>query len=132
MSQENVEVVGRFGEAWQRGDFAAALSDLDENVEWRDQVAIPGAAVHRGREAVRRHFEQWLDAWKEIDYTAEEVLDPGNCVVVMIRRRGKGARSGAEVNDRVTYVYTVSGDKIVRFEAFADKAEALEAVGLRE
>jgi hypothetical protein len=32
----------------------------------------------------------------------------------------------------VTYVYTVSGDKIVRFEAFADKAEALEAVGLRE
>jgi uncharacterized protein len=132
MSQENVEIVRRFGEAWQRGDFAAALSTLDENVEWCDQVAIPGAEVHRGREAVRRHFEQWLDAWKEIDYTAEEVLDPGNCVVVMVRRCGKGARSGAEVNDRVTYVYTVCGEKIVRFEAFTDKAEALEAVELRE
>ena len=131
MSQENVEVVRRFGEAWQRGDVAAALL-ARENVEWHDQVAIPGAEVHRGREAVRRHFELWLDAWKEIGYTVEEVLDPGNCVVVMVRRRGKGARSGAEVNDRVTYVYTVSGDRIVRFEAFTDKAEALEAAGLRD
>ena len=132
MSQENVEIVGRFGEAWQRGDLAAALSALDEDVEWHDQAAIPGADVHRGPEAVRRHFEQWLDAWKDIDYTAEELLDCGNRVVVVVHRRGKGQGSGAEVDDQVTHVFTVSGDKIVRFEAFSDKAEALEAVGLSE
>ena len=30
------------------------------------------------------------------------------------------------------YVYTVRSDKIIRFEGFSDKAEALKAVGLEE
>ena len=111
---------------------AAALSVLDVDVEWHDQAAIPGADVHRGREAVSRHFEQWFDAWEEIEYTPEEVLDKGDRVVVVIRRRGKGKGSGVEVSDQVIHVYTVRSEKIVRFEGFSDKDEALAAAGLSE
>ena len=132
MSQENVEIVARYSDAFQRGDLAATLSVLDEDVEWHDQAAIPGADVHRGREAVGRHIRQWLEAWEEIDYTPEEVLDRGNQVVVVVRRRGKGKGSGVEVNDQVAYVLTVSSGKITRFEGFSDRAEALEAVELSE
>src|SRR5271165_4284580 len=112
------------------GDVASAMSVLDVDVEWHDQAAIPGADVHRGREAVSRHFEQWFDAWNEIDYTPEELLDFGDRILVVVRRHGKGKASGVEVTDQVTYVYTVRSDKIVRFEAFSEKADALNAVGL--
>ena len=45
-------------------------------------------------------------------------------------RSGKG--SGVVVTDQVIHVYTVRSDKIVRFEGFSEKAEALKAVGLEE
>jgi uncharacterized protein len=132
MSEENVEIVRSLADAVQRGDSAAALSILDVDVEWHDQAAIPGAEVHRGREAVRRHFEQWFDAWEEIEYTPEELFDEDDRVVVVIRRRGRGKGSGVEVSDQVIHVYTVRGEKIVRFEGFTDKDEALAAAGLSE
>jgi ketosteroid isomerase-like protein len=132
MSQENVEIVRSFSAALQRGDVARALSVLDVDVAWHDQAAIPGADVHRGREAVSRHLEQWFDAWKEIDYTTEELLDRGDRVLVVVRRRGTGKGSGVVVTDQVIHVYTVRSDKIVRFEGFSEKAEALKAVGLEE
>ena len=110
----------------------APFSVLDDAVEWHDQAAIPGADVHRGREAVSRHFERWFDAWEEIEYTPEELLDRGDRVVVVIRRRGKGKGSGVEVSDQVIHVYTVSSGKIVRFEGFSDKDAALAAAGLSE
>jgi uncharacterized protein len=132
MSEENVEIVRSLADAVQRGDSAAALSILDVDVEWHDQAAIPGAEVHRGREAVSRHFEQWFDAWEEIEYTPEELFDEDDRVVVVIRRRGRGRGSGVEVSDQVIHVYTVRGEKIVRFEGFTDKDEALAAAGLSE
>ena len=132
MSQENVEVVRSLADAMRRGDFAAALSVLDADVEWHDQAAIPGAGVHRGREAVSRHFEQWFDAWEEIEYTPEELLDRGDRVVVVIRRRGKGKGSGVEVSDQVIHVYTVRSEKIVRFDGFTDRDAALTAASLTE
>jgi uncharacterized protein len=132
MSQENVEIIRRLADAVQRGDSAAALSVLDVDVEWHDQAAIPGAEVHRGREAVRRHFEQWFDAWEEIEYTPEELFDEGDRVVLVIRRRAKGKGSGVEVSDQVIHVYTVRSEKIVRFEGFSDKKEAFAAAGLSE
>ena len=132
MSQENVETVTRFSIALQRGDLPAALSVLDDDVEWRDQAAIPGADVHRGPEAVGRHIAQWRAAWKEIEYTPEEVRDCGNRVLVVARRHGEGYGSGVSVGDQVIYVFTVSSDKIVRFEGFSDKTQALEAAGLSE
>ena len=61
-----------------------------------------------------------------------ELLDPGDRVVVVLRRRAKGKGSGVMVTDQVIHVYTVRSDKIVRFEGFSDRAEALEAVGLSE
>jgi uncharacterized protein len=132
MSQENVEIIRSLADAFQRGDSAAFFSVLDADVEWHDQTAIPGADVHRGREAVRRHFEQWFDAWEEIEYSTEELLDRGDRVVAVIRRRGKGKGSGAVVSDQVIHVYTVRSKKIVRFEGFTDKDEALTAAGLAE
>ena len=104
MSQENVEIVRSFVAAG-RGDLVTALAVLDDEVEWCDQAAIPGADVHRGRDAVRRHFEQWFDAWEEIDYTIEEHLDCGDRVIVVVRRRGKG-KGSAEVADQDELVHT--------------------------
>jgi ketosteroid isomerase-like protein len=75
--KRSLEIIRSFSEAWQRGDLAVAGSFLADDVEWYDQAAIPDADLHRGPEAVRHHWQQWLEPWREADYAMEELLDYG-------------------------------------------------------
>jgi ketosteroid isomerase-like protein len=43
MSQENVEIVRRQNEAFNRGDVARILELLDAEIEWWDRQDDPGA-----------------------------------------------------------------------------------------
>jgi ketosteroid isomerase-like protein len=62
-----------------------------------------------------------------------EFVDAGDRVVVIGRRVGKGRGSGVDVNQPMADVFTLHGGRIVRCEiGYSDRAEALEAVGLRE
>jgi ketosteroid isomerase-like protein len=67
MSQENVEIVRGQIDAFNRGDYEAALAVLDEDVEWHvpDVAALdaPASGVVRGRERVAETFARWLEAW---------------------------------------------------------------------
>ena len=53
-------------------------------------------------------------------------------VVADMRREARGKASGASVAWSYWQVFTFRDGKALRFEWFADRAEALEAVGLRE
>jgi ketosteroid isomerase-like protein len=53
-------------------------------------------------------------------------------VIQAILYRGRGRGSGIEVEGRFFQVLTIKGGKAVRWEEFSDRAQALEAAGLRE
>ena len=42
MSQENVEIVRRGYESWNRDDMEAGLRDLDPEIEWRPRLGTAG------------------------------------------------------------------------------------------
>jgi ketosteroid isomerase-like protein len=62
----------------------------------------------------------------------EEALDCGDQVLLLQRSSGRLAGSAKEVKLAPAVVYTVRDGKIAGFEPYADRAEALRAVGLRE
>ena len=131
MSQENVEVVRRCCDAFVRGDFELALAALDPEIEY-DLTHFPDGRVYRGREGVREAFRIWLGAWDDYRQEQDEFIDAGDRVVVSVRERGRGKGSGVTLERRTFGIWTLSGGKAVRIEFRATKAEALEAVGLRE
>ena len=51
MSQENVELVKRSVEDFNRGDLDALFPDADPEFEWHDQPELPGSTIHYGTEA---------------------------------------------------------------------------------
>jgi len=53
-------------------------------------------------------------------------------VVVEVHERGEGKGSGVPFEQTHTQVWTLRDGKLVRWRLFTDRAEALEAVGLRE
>jgi ketosteroid isomerase-like protein len=62
----------------------------------------------------------------------EELIDAGEQVVAVQRLSGRGKASGIETKIRFAVVYTIRNGKIVRGREYWERAQALEAVGLRE
>ena len=78
------------------------------------------------------NIEHWRRAWEQLEVTAEEFIDAGDQVVVTLHHRGRGRRSGIEIDARFYELYTLRDGKVLRADEYAERAEALEAAGLRE
>jgi ketosteroid isomerase-like protein len=133
MSQESVEMVVRVFEAMNSRDFAAALDAHAEDVT----LAVHGKFQHLGGASGKNAFAQWFGDWYRQfggDYRSEieESRDWGDRVLVVATDYGRGRTSGAPITERVAYVFTVDGGKIVRCDIYPSRAEALEAAGLSE
>jgi ketosteroid isomerase-like protein len=132
MSQENVEVVRRAIEAFNRGDLDGFARDADPEIEvdWSRSRGLE-AGVYRGDGAAQRFVKTFFDAFEEVTVIPEELIEVGDHVVIANRARLRG-RDGIEVQARSGQVVTLRAGRIVRWTLYQEKAEALEAVGLRE
>jgi ketosteroid isomerase-like protein len=131
MSHENVEIVQRSCEAFDRGDYEEAMSALDPEIEY-DLSHFPEGRVYHGHDGVREAFRTWLGAFD--DYRQErEIIDAGDDeVVVVVHEYGRGKTSGAEVV-RITHgLWFMRKGKAVRIEFHPSREAALEAAGRRD
>jgi ketosteroid isomerase-like protein len=135
MSEENVENARWAYEAWNRRDFDQILELVDPEIEWtfaEGFARLPGVdTVYHGHEGIRRFWETFIEPWEQITIEVEELRDSGDYVVAFIRFRAVG-RDGLEVDAPFVHVLTIRESKVIRFEAFDDRAAALEAAGLSE
>jgi ketosteroid isomerase-like protein len=130
MSEENVELVRRGVK-----DVDAFWAMLDDYVVWdlRSRQGLPDLdRVYFGRDAVIRGSRHYWGTWDDYRVEAEELLDAGPSVVVILRERGRGKGSGAPFEESHPQLWTFRRDRIIRWESFQTKAEALEAAGLSE
>jgi ketosteroid isomerase-like protein len=134
MSQENVDLVRR---AFANTDTFWGL--LDEhvvfdtrNVPDDDILDIYGTRVVVGRRAVIDVTRSYWGTWDDYHLDADELIDAGSSVVGVVRERGRGKGGGVPFDRRFAEVWTFSRGRIIRIELFYEKAEALEAAGLRE
>jgi len=131
MSQENVEIVQAFFDAYNARDMDAVSALHDSKVIWAAFEGWPEADTLVGREACMRQYERNREPFDVI--TAEPVTDfiaAGDRVVVRIAWSATG--QGPAMNMEFTFVYTVRKGKIFIIENFWDHADALKAVGLEE
>jgi ketosteroid isomerase-like protein len=131
MSQENVERTRLGYEAFNRGDIDGTLDLCAPDIEWQD-MAIDTPPI-QGRDALRSLFEEVRAPWDEIRREPEEIIDLGeDRVLVLFRTTGRGRASGIEVEARGADLLTLHEGLLIRWAAYADRAEALDAAGLRK
>jgi ketosteroid isomerase-like protein len=131
MSQEDVELVRRSFEAWQRDDLDTWLSCQDPDIEWDVAVRqVEGAgSVYRGVEGMRAFWA----AFRDFSVESDELRDVGaGRVVVVGHIRFRGPTSGIEVDGPFAEIFSVRDGKIFRVIDYFTHREALEAVGLEE
>ena len=83
--------------------------------------------VFHGHDGYRQAVANWLDAFEDIHWDAEEMLDFGDALLVSTHQRGRGSGSGIAVSKPVFQVYTLRRGMVVRLEDFLDRSQALEA-----
>ena len=132
MSQENVELVRRVCDAFNRRDIAAFLELLDPDVEWVPILAVLEGRVYRGHEEIRGWIKDLATDWEFFEVSYEEMRDLGDRVLVFGHWRARGRTSGGQSEQPGTWLYEMKKGKVVRLQTFTNRDEALEAVGLSE
>jgi ketosteroid isomerase-like protein len=135
MSEENVEAVRRFVDAYNRRDVDALLALLSPDVVWEALEGVTGIGeLYRGREGVR----EWIELMSEnaedgVHIEIEQITDLGDdrvfiAVVLTAHRRG----SRVPFDYRTWQIAWFADGLITRRQVFWTRAEALKTAELRE
>lgn len=126
MSRENVERVKAGFAAHNRGDIDALVEFYDPEVVFETLLL----GTHHGNEAIRLIYEENRKTMSGYDVLPVELIDAGDKVVAVAQVVGAGTVSEIALDDSFAFVFTFKGDRVVREQAFRNREEALEAVGL--
>jgi ketosteroid isomerase-like protein len=136
MSQENVEIVRRVIDAWNRRDLKDLLAISDPEGEYVNSPTAIEPGTKRGRDevaaVVREQWELLTDGRTEID----RLYDRGEEIIALGRLSRRMPGSDARLEDRSLVSYKIRSGKLVRTEVLGfgrdEVQSALEAAGLSE
>jgi hypothetical protein len=118
-----------------RRDFEAVLAGWDPACEYhpsRDLMPPDLEAVFHGHDGMLELWRYWRDAFRDIRWDPEEILDFGEQFLVTAQQRGHGSGSGVAVSEPIFQLFSLRRGLVVRQEDFRERSEALGAAGLRK
>ena len=88
--------------------------------------------VYHGHQGYLDFWQRWLDAFPDIRWDPEEIIDLGEKTLVTTSQSGHGSASGLSVSEQVFQLFTFRRGLVIRQEDFLDRSKAHEAAGLSE
>jgi ketosteroid isomerase-like protein len=133
MSQDNVELVRRGTDAYNRRDLDGILEDWapDAVVDWSHSRGFD-AGVFRGHDEIRAFWQRLLDAFDEVRVELVDPVEVEEGLVVAENVAYQRGRDGIEVQARSAWLIAIRDGETTSFTLYQTKQEALEAAGLSE
>ena len=134
MTEEGVDLMRRaFEYTYTPDTFPGPILDIyHADLVYHPRSDEPDPSPRVGREAFERLIGGFVEAFSEITFDVDEVIDAGEYTIAVTVLHGRGGASGAEVSDAYAFVYKVSDGLVVEGWEYRTKEEALEAVaGMR-
>jgi ketosteroid isomerase-like protein len=134
MSQENVEILGAFYEAFNGRHIEGALQYVDQNVELYPGVMAPDLDTqYVGRQGLREFFSRIATGpWETVTVEPQEAIETEDGRILSVDLWRFRGREGIEIERELPNLFTFRDGLIVRIDGFPEKADALEAAGLSE
>ena len=131
-ADENIQAAVDGYAAFGRGDIAAILAVLTDDVEWINPGppdVIPGAGTHRGKEAVGAFFGTLAESTDFQVFEPREFIAQGDKVVALIYSESTARSTGRHVVDHAAHLWTFRDGKVAGFQVFQDTAALVAAYG---
>jgi ketosteroid isomerase-like protein len=108
-----------------------AFDNFDPGIEFRQTAGLLGTAgSYQGHDGLRAALGELLATFKNIQIETSDVLyDEGDDVVVRVRIKGEGRRSGTPIDTHLFHVWSLRDQKAVRWVVVDSEEDALGAVG---
>jgi ketosteroid isomerase-like protein len=134
VSRENVEIVRRWVEFYNRRDTDGLISLTAPDYEMKSVFAgIESGGMFRAYTGFPfAYFKEIDEAYEQFALVPTEWIDAGAAVVMVADISWRGGASGAAGSAPLFAVFWLRAGKVFHEESYTVRAEALEAVGLRE
>ena len=132
MASANLDLVRAICADWERGDFGSSEWATPEIELVHADGPLRGS--WRGRAAMARTHREFLSAWEEVRYVAEQYrrLDDER-VLVLFQLSGRGKASGVEaarMRTSCASLFHVKAGKVTRLVNYFERERALADLGL--
>jgi ketosteroid isomerase-like protein len=131
MSHENRELALQLMRTLNERDAEGLIALADPEVQWHSFFAIGNDGMYRGHDGTRQYVSDLADAWDIVRADVDDALSVGDVTVLVGRLHYRGRGSGAESETPAGWMLKFRDGKVIRFRAFQEPEEALEAVGSR-
>lgn len=122
--------------AANRRDFELIFTGNDRHAyEYRpsaDLLPPDFDTVYHGQQGYLDFWRRWLDAFPDIRWDPEEIIDLGEKILVRTSQSGRGSVSGLALSEPVFQLFTFRRGLVIRQADFLDRSKALEAAGRPE
>jgi len=115
----NTQVVQQAYTAFSRGDIAAVIALLADDVTWTSPRTLPHGGEFHGPAEVGKFFEGLGAAWDPLTLDVDQVDAFGDRVVGVVRADGT-RRAGKPAGYGAVHVFRVTGGKIASFQEYVD------------
>jgi ketosteroid isomerase-like protein len=127
--QENVQVVQGIYAAFGRGDMAAFLDALTDDVEWviPGPSDLPFVGTFRGKAGVQEWLGKTMDNMQFRVFEPREFIAQGDKVVVLVHAEITLSRTGRDFVSSDAHVWTLRAGKVARQQSYEDTAAVADA-----
>jgi ketosteroid isomerase-like protein len=136
MAEENLEIVRRLVDAWNRQDLEGILVLIDPEAEYVNAPTAIEPGTRRGHDAaVDVMRKQWEDLPAAILVEIDRFHDRGDEIITEGRLSRTMPGSDQRISTRLLQSWKFRDGKLIRFEVLGagpEFPEALEAAGLSE
>jgi len=127
-ADDNVKTIQQVYEAFGRGDVAAILDTLTDDVDWASEAAsteVPWWGVRNGKGAAADFFAQIAATQEVLEFTPLAMVGEGDDVLTVVHYRAKSTKTGKSVGMEIHHHFHFRGGKISRYRGSEDTLQTL-------
>lgn len=133
---KNSDILRNLYEAFGRGDVPAVLAAMTPDIQWSEAEGNPyqpsGAAWTGPQAVVENLFAKLGGEWDGFAVHPAAFHESPDGVVVEGRYSGTFKATGQKIDAQFCHVWTLSGDKVARFQQYTDTGQFQDAMGARK
>jgi ketosteroid isomerase-like protein len=131
-ANDNVKVIQSVYEAFGRGDVAAILEVVTEDVDWASEAADPSGApwfgVHHGRDGVAAFFEEFGSTMEVEEFTPAVFAASDNDVLTVVHYQARSRATGRSISMDLHHWFSLRDGKITYYRGTEDTAQTVAAL----
>ncbi|HEX4734124.1 MAG TPA: nuclear transport factor 2 family protein, partial [Thermoleophilaceae bacterium] len=129
MSQDNVEIVRRSLDQWNKG--AAAIADVvdeswEPNADYYPVRKFPDSQPSHGQDEITQWFAAFIDAWEFVEFVVKRIVAVGDDrVLAQATMNAEGRGTGLSLHGDIYHCAWLRNGRILRWEDHLTEAGAL-------